>query len=156
MITVEVAADSALLRLERAGEQTRAGLAREVGALTQQLVDLIRQKLSGSVLNERSGRLRDSVAGRVIEGAGAIQGSVSCEGVPYAAVHEFGGESAYPIVPSSAQALAFMVGGRLVFARYVNHPPAKERSFMRSSFDDMRDEIAARLTVAARAGAEAA
>ena len=156
MITVDVAVDAALLRLERVGDQTRAGLAGEVASLTQQLAALVRQKLSGSVLNQRSGRMHDSITGRVDERAGAIQGSVSCEGVPYAAVHEFGGSSAYPIVPASAQALAFMVGGRLVFARSVNHPPAKERSFMRSSFNDMRDEIAGRLTAAARAGAEEA
>ena len=49
-----------------------------------------------------------------------------------------------------------MVGGKLVFARRVNHPPAKERLFLRSSLDDMRDQIITRLSSAAKTAAKAA
>jgi phage gpG-like protein len=155
MIIVEVEADAAILRLGRIAARTREAVAGEVATLTQQLVSLIRQKLSGPVLSQRSGRLHDSIVGRVGQGVDTIESSVSWQDVPYAAVHEFGGNSAYPIVPTNARALAFMIGGTRVFARSVNHPPAKERSFMRSSLDEMRDQIVASLTAAARAAVEA-
>ena len=43
------------------------------------------------------------------------------------------------------KALAFMLGGKQVFARRVQHPPIQERSFMRSSLEEMRPGIIAGL-----------
>ena len=105
-------------------------------------------KLSGAVLNAGSGTLRDSIAANVSADADGVVASVGSEGdVKYAAIQEYGGKtSAHEILPIKAQALAFVVGGAQVFARRVEHPGSviPERSSLRSSLDDMRDEIARR------------
>lgn len=156
MIKIEVKVDPAILHLDRVSDRRRAAIRGEVISLTQQLAALVRQKLSGPVLNRRSGALYNSIKSQLIENPSTIYGTVYSQGVPYAAVHEFGGRGYYPIVPVRAKALAFMVGGKLVFAQRVNHPPAKERSFLRSSLNDMRDQIIARLSSAAKTAAKAA
>ena len=50
-------------------------------------------------------------------------------------------------MPSKAQALAFVAGGALRFARKVEHPGSMipERSYLRSSLDEMSGEIVAAL-----------
>ena len=57
----------------------------------------------------------------------------------------------HEILPVKAEALAFVIGGAQVFARRVEHPGSliPERSYLRSSLDDMRDEIVAALAEAA-------
>ena len=43
-------------------------------------------------------------------------------------------------------ALAWAEGGGMVFAKHVIHPPAVERSYLRSSLAEMQDEVRAQLT----------
>ena len=104
-------------------------------------------------MNTRSGALRDSIAASVSADADGVVASVGSEGdVKYAAIQEYGGKtSAHEILPVKAQALAFVVGGAQVFARRVEHPGSviPERSYLRASLDDMRDEILAALAEAA-------
>jgi phage gpG-like protein len=88
-------------------------------------------------------------------------GSVFSSGdVKYAAIHEFGGQTApHLIVPKKAQALAFMgKSGNQVFARQVNHPGSKmpERSFLRSALNDMSGEIQRGMKQAVIQGAQGA
>lgn len=103
------------------------------------------QKLSGQVLKVRSGNLRRSIAFMTTDSGETITGKAYSSGdVKYAAIHEFGGKTgAHDILPKKAKALAFMVGGKQIFAAIVHHPGSvmPERSFMRSSLADMRDEI---------------
>jgi hypothetical protein len=91
-------------------------------------------------------------------------------------VREFGGENWYDIYPHEAvfgavglsgagrlsqhsaensialeegrlpHALAWAEGGGMVFAKHVYHPPAVERSYLRSSLAEMQDEVQAQLT----------
>ena len=115
---------------------------------------IVTEHLSGRPpgLNQISGRLAGSIRAIPSEIQGEqIVGSVEGAGGPawYGAVHEFGGTRAYQILPVNAKALRFEVGGRVVFAKSVNHPPLPERSFMRSSLVEMRDEIVASLQQAA-------
>ena len=58
---------------------------------------------------------------------------------------------AHEILPDKAQALAFVAGGAQRFARKVEHPGSliPERSYLRSSLEEMRDEIVAALAEAA-------
>ena len=81
-----------------------------------------------------TGRLRDSwgVKGdkdhveRVDGSTGEI---VMGSKVPYAGVHQFGGEKEYPIAPKTAPFLVFMgANGKLCRARKVMHPPLAKRS----------------------------
>lgn len=44
--------------------------------------------------------------------------------------------------------LAFVMGGATVFAKHVWHPPAQERSYLRSSLDDMEQKAVAKLQAA--------
>lgn len=98
------------------------------------------QKLSGQVLNVVTGDLRRSINFNVVQEAKKVLGRVFSSGdVKYAGIHEFGGRtSPHEIVPRKAQALAFMYGGKQVFAKSVKHPGSvmPERSFMRSSFNE--------------------
>ncbi len=131
-----------------------AALSAKAAELAAALADMVKNdKLSGAVLNTRSGALRDSIAASVSTDADGVLASVGSEGdLKYAAIQEYGGKtSAHEILPVKAEALAFVVGGAQVFARRVEHPGSliPERSYLRSSLDDMRDEIVAALADAA-------
>ena len=79
--------------------------------------------------------------------------SVGSEGdVKYAAIQEYGGKtSAHEILPAKGYVLAFVAGGGQHFARRVEHPGSliPERSYLRSSLEDMNDEILVALADAA-------
>lgn len=128
----------------------RAVLRRRVWSLTLRLQARVQRKLSGTVLNVVTGALRRSIQPTVEETGARITGRVFSTGdVKYARIHEFGGKTrAHIIEPKKAAALMFLVGGKSVFAKRVNHPGSTmpERSFMRSSLADMRDEIVRELT----------
>jgi phage gpG-like protein len=131
-----------------------AALSAKAAELAAALADMVKNdKLSGGVLNARSGALRDSIAASVSADADGGVASVGSEGdVKYAAIQEYGGKtSAHEILPVKAQALAFVIGGAQLFARRVEHPGSliPERSYLRSSLDDVRDEIVAALAEAA-------
>jgi len=65
---------------------------------------------------------------------------------------EYGGKtSAHEILPQKTQALSFVIGGASRFAHKVEHPGSliPQRSYLRSSLDEMRGEITAALADAA-------
>jgi phage gpG-like protein len=153
--------DDASARLEAYPAALAAALDAKAAELAAALVDLIQNdKLSGGVLNMRSGALRDSIAVEISTDPDGLVASVGSEGdVKYAAIQEYGGKTAaHEILPVKAQALAFVAGGVQRFARRVEHPGSlmPERSYMRSSLDDMRDEILAALADAAAEAWESA
>jgi phage gpG-like protein len=100
-----------------------------------------------------TGPLFNSVQGETETSGDAITGRVYTEGVPYAAIQEFGGQtSPHDILPVRAQVLAFMGQGRLgfssgnqqsetVFAKVVHHPGSRmpERSYARRALADFRE-----------------
>jgi len=76
---------------------------------------------------------------------------------PYAAIHEYGGTTrAHLIEAKNAQSLAFLVGGKRVFAKRVFHPGSHvpERSFLRSALAEFAPEISAELAEAAGEAAQ--
>ena len=107
------------------------------------------EKLSGQALETKSGALRNSISAEITVEGGALTATVGSFGdVKYAAIQEYGGRtSAHEILPDKAQALAFLVGGALRFARRVEHPGSTlpARAYLRSSLDELRDEIVAGL-----------
>jgi phage gpG-like protein len=118
--------------------------------LAAALADLVKDnKLSGAVLNAGSGALRDSIAASVTADADGVLALVASEGdVKYAAIQEYGGKtSAHEILPVKGDVLAFVAGNGQHFARRVEHPGSviPERSYLRSSLEDMKDEILAAL-----------
>jgi phage gpG-like protein len=138
--------EDASARLEAYPAALAAALDAKAAELAAALVDLVQNdKLSGAVLNVGSGALRDSIVAAISSDAGGVVASVGSEGdVKYAAIQEYGGKtSAHEILPVKVQALAFVAGGAERFARRVEHPGSliPERSYLRSSLDDMRDDI---------------
>ena len=147
MLTLGLAgADALEARLDGFPAELLADLAAKAAALADALAAKVRDdKLSGQVLNVVSGDLRASIVGEAsIEGDDVV-GSVGSAGdVKYAAIQEYGGKTAaHEILPSKGGALAFLVGGALRFAKRVEHPGSTipERSYLRSSLENMTDEI---------------
>ncbi len=131
-----------------------AALASELAAKAQDLANALAdkvkfEKLSGEVLNARSGALIASIGAEVSSDGDEVSASVGSYGdVKYAAIQEYGGKTgAHEILPAKAQVLAFLVAGAMRFARRVEHPGSviPERSYLRSSLDEMSDEILAAL-----------
>jgi phage gpG-like protein len=151
--------DAANARLDALPGALAAALAAKATELAAALPDLVEtDKLAGGVLNARSGALQASIISDVAADGDSVRASVGSNGdVKYATIQEFGGKTgAHEILPTKAQALAFMAGGALHFARKVEHPGSliPERSYLRSSLDEMRDEILSALTGAAAGSLE--
>lgn len=97
------------------------------------LADYIRaNKLSGQVLNRRSGDLSRATTGQIEEASEQrVVGVVGTHGIPYAGVHEFGWNG------SRTVSQAF---GRPILPRSVDfHYP--ERSFIRVSKDEKKESV---------------
>jgi len=105
------------------------------------------EKLSGGVLQTKSGALKDSISAEFSLEDGSVTATIGSFGdVKYAAIQEYGGRtSAHEILPDKAQTLAFLVGGALRFARRVAHPGSTipAHNYLRSSLDGSSDEIVA-------------
>jgi phage gpG-like protein len=132
----------------------QAALSARATELAAALADLVKNgKLSGAVLNAVSGALSNSISASVTTNANGVLASIGSEGdVKYAAIQEYGGKtSAHEILPVKANVLAFVAGDGQHFAHRVEHPGSviPERSYLRSSLDDMKDEILAALADAA-------
>ena len=123
----------------------QAALGAKATELAATLTDLVKNKLSGAVLNTGSGALRDSIAASVTADADGVLASVGSEGdVKYATIQEYGGKtSAHEILPVKGDVLAFVASDGQHFARRIEHPGSviPERSYLRSSLEDMKDEI---------------
>jgi phage gpG-like protein len=126
-------------------------LVQEVERLGGVLRDRIERKLSGEVLQQRSGRLAGSIAVSAEQAGSGARVSVSSD-APYAAIHEYGGTiPARSILPQSARALAFPWRGQQRFFKRVSLPAVTlpERSFMRSALAETGPEIEAAIQQAA-------
>jgi phage gpG-like protein len=136
--------DVAALRvLERTGPEMRTALTAGITKATLQMQQHVQvDKLSGQVLHHRSGKLINSV--RVIpvhqEGT-ALVGAVEAAGGPafYGRVHEYGGTFTY-VRPSKKH------GSTQVTVHF------PERSFMRTSIEELTPKIEAGLTDAVAEG----
>lgn len=105
---------------------------------------IITNKLSGQVLNHKTGALWRSIRHGAEQSDTRVIGRVWSSGVKYAAIHEFGGYiPPHVIEAKNAKSLAFMMGGQMRFFKRVNWPGATmpERSYMRSALRDKKSEI---------------
>lgn len=158
MLNVSLVGDKELIaKLNAMPNKVKAFLYASVTKLAFKLEYKVKaDKLSGQVLHVRTGNLRASIYNEVTQDTTSVTGRVAQAGdVKYGAIHEFGGQTPpHEIVPVKAQALAFMWNGKQMFLKHVNHPGSKipERSYLRSSLSDMRDEITEGMTEAVRRG----
>jgi len=122
-----------------------AGLVR---AVTQLGIDLQRnaqEKLSGQVLNSRSGALRASIDYRVDQSEGRVAASVFTD-LKYGAAQEYGFAGAVGVRASLrriTQAFGRPVAEKIVSVRaYDRRMNLPERSFLRSTLEEMTPAIA--------------
>jgi phage gpG-like protein len=154
MLSIEIEGEEELVaRFAAMPEAIRAALAEKFATLAQKLEDKIKnEKLDGQVLFARSGKLRDSISAN-LDANGA---SLVAAGVKYAAAQEYGfigGENVAAYSRTIKQAFGRAIAPKTIvveaFSREMRLP---ERSFMRSSLDEMQDEIAQALREAVEEG----
>ena len=155
IVSVSVDASKAIAKLGRMDAATRTALRGVIVVSTQQLAALVRAKLSGQVLQKRSGRLFDSIQSQMFENTAGVFGRVFSQGVPYARIHEYGGVINHP---GSSKFQAWQNPGGWVFTHYTrpHKIPMPERSYMRSSLAEIRDEVLDRMRGAVKSAAKAA
>jgi phage gpG-like protein len=161
MLKVAVELTGAKAALHRIPPAVVDFVAKRIRKLTLDLQHhIVGDKLQGQVLNHRSGALARSIQQESHTSGEITTGRVYSSGdVKYAAIHEFGGTTPpHDIVPTKADALAFVMGGKQIFAKIVHHPGSRipERSYMRSGLMDMSDEIVSGIREAALEGANQA
>jgi phage gpG-like protein len=136
--------DSCSAALAAMPERIRDALSAKSNTLAAALQEKIRQKLAGEALQTRSGALAASIVASIAETPQGIAVRIASTDVKYAAIHEFGGTiPPHQIVPDKAKALAFIIGGKQVFAARVQIPAVTMpvRSYMRSSLAEMAAAI---------------
>lgn len=158
MLSVQIVGDKQLMtRLQAMPENVRAALVRKSYQLAIALQRKIRtQKLSGQVLNKRTGALQSSIFYEVDESSKGVVATVSAgKDVPYAAIHEYGGQTKPHVIEAkNAKMLHYIKNGKDVFRKRVNHPGSKMpvRSYMRTSLGEFRPVIVAGYTEAVKEG----
>ncbi len=124
------------------------------------LANYIKQKkLSGQMLNVRSDKLRSSVISEFTDAGNEVYSLVGPGPVAYARIHEFGGQTkAHEIVAKNGKMLHFVSGGLDIFRKSVHHPGSKmpERSYLRSSLFETREQIARKIEEAIKNGIDKA
>ena len=147
------------------GEGLQAAIAETLNGLGAQLLERAQSKIAPVVRTAIGQELFESIQMQAAAYIGQVcQVSVGIDdaGQPsyiVAYVREFGGEKWYDIYPKNALVLAFpgisgvleataehgemKTPGATVFAKHVWHPPAKERSYLRSSLEEMQGEVRA-------------
>ncbi len=156
MISVQVDATRAIAKVGRLDAATRRSIRGAVVELAGDLKAGVLAKLSGGVLNKRSGKLYDSIKQQMVENTTSLFARVYSDGVVYAAIHEYGGTIKHP-GSDKFQAWTDGYGGWIYAHKTKPHLiPMPERSYLRSTLEEMRSEIIARLTEAAHEGARAA
>lgn len=147
--TIEFTVDSSQVEalLDKKAEIIIASLRSELTAQTTNLLSYVKdEKLSGQVLNQRSGNLKNSGFTSFEETADTMVGNVSFGAtVPYAAIHEYGGEINIPEV--SGKLMVFERDGQTIFTRrhraFTVRMPA--RSYLEPSLEEEGPTIIAGL-----------
>lgn len=139
-------ADQLGARLDDLPDAVRAAVRAKAADLAERLrAHIADDKLSGQVLQAKTGALRASIGADVTIDADRIAARVFSAGdLKYARIQEYGGRTpAHEILPMKAKVLAFIAGGGTVFARRVQHPGSTipAHSYLRSGLADMAGTI---------------
>lgn len=146
--------------LDTIGVRTAAKVNAAVGVWCLRMSKLAQGKVSGGLLKIKTGALRDAISrgtSTTIRSGGVV-GIVGLAGASKevaiaGAAQEFGANIPAHVVQALAGSrLRFMVGGKLVFAKQVHLPAVKipERSFLRSSLEDIRAPALSEIAKAAQ------
>jgi len=152
-ITVDIFGVDNLQRLfEDLPDEVHDFMMRKMDNIALKLWDeIVFNKLNGAVLNRVTGRLGDSVKYEVTDDTDSVTATISAGGpdVPYAGVHEYGGtvSTRRVTLPVTARSLLFQDGTFHASAQ-AHAIPIPERSYLRSTLEDMRGQIVAELQAA--------
>lgn len=150
-VTVQVNDTQVLARFDVMSDRVHDALVAKVGALTLQLEAKVKAKLSGDVLQVRTGALRRSIFSKVDDQGDAVYGIAASSGdVKYAAFFEFGftgTEAVRAHIRHISEAFGKPLKEEIAVQvrahdRKVDMPA---HSFLRSSLAEMKDQIAAGL-----------
>lgn len=150
-LQVRIIDQELIVNLNKVPAAIQSQLEAKLKTLMQELKAKVVENLSGKVLNSKSGALAGSLLDGVSHLGSSLIGFVEVNPEDpkvraYAEVHEYGGKGYYEIVPVHKTVLRFVSKtGQIVFAPYVYHPPAAERSYLRSALAEMAPEIEAQL-----------
>ena len=104
-----------------------------INELKSKVVD---DKLNGGALNRRTGNLFRSITSNVVTETDNVVGTVSTRGIRYAAIHEYGGTVRTRLGTGKGKP---KVGGKATFEMPM-------RSYMRSSLQEMKEDIINKLS----------
>lgn len=162
MFTVSIIGDQQLIaNFVAMPQQLQASLTRRVRKLALLLqrhlqVDYLSGPTGEHTLSVQKGALRRSAFNTVVSTSAEVTGTVGYGAdVPYAAAHEYGATINIPeIVPTTAQALHFVINGKDVFAKRVRAHTVilPERAPLRTAFADMKEQIEDELSAATEEG----
>lgn len=146
LVNLNIEYEGALENLRAKRQLLNEALLATVGDLTNQLYARIEENLSGGVLERQTGKLASAVQIQAAEFVGTVcqsQVFIDEESPEWiiGMAHEYGGTGYYLIVPKEATVLAWEGPEGMIFGKKVNHPPAQERSFIRSALADMEAHI---------------
>jgi phage gpG-like protein len=142
LITVRIDDFSVRARLEALPSALHERVLQTIMRLAGELVGLAQSKAP-----RKSGRLAGSIHSRITDTPRSIRAKVGTP-VRYAAAQEFGAHiPAHDLAARKARAMAFMLGGKQVFAASARFPGATipEHSFLRSALRELTPEILASL-----------
>lgn len=126
------------LRIDQAGlaAQVQPGLARAHASITRRIAAKARQDVP-----VRTGNLGRSIREDPQRFAGPLRvtGGVTATARYAVFVHE--GTRPHVIRPRQARALRFKIGGRIVFARSVNHPGQRAQPFLRNAGESVTQTL---------------
>jgi phage gpG-like protein len=131
MITAKCDAAELIAKLSQAPAKLRESIASLIEQSADAVAERAREKLSGEVLREKTGRLKASIAASASDLAGRVTADA-----PYAHIQEYGGRIDVPeIAPKTAKALAFEYEGKLAFAKSAaaHSVSIPQRSYLRSA-----------------------
>ncbi len=149
-----VGVGAALDRLRAMREAAGSGIARAIAKLGIDLQNDVRQnKLSGQVLQARSGSLRQSIAVQIDQSDTAVSATVYSD-LDSAAAQEYGFSGTVDVRASLRQikeAFGHPITAETVgVGAYTRRMDLPQRSFLRSALDDMTPDIGASVEDALR------
>jgi hypothetical protein len=148
MISADLVGDrSALDRLRALPDAANAGLARAIAKIGIALQSNVQQnKLSGQVLNVRSGALRSSIDVAVAQSGNEVSATVFTD-LDYAAAQEYGFSGTVSVRASLRlikEAFGHPIAAKTIsVGAHSRRMDLPERSFLRSALADMAPDISA-------------
>lgn len=171
LLSIEVNGVQAVVaRFENYSVRTRLEISKALRGIAMDFQErVVTDKLSGGMVKRQTGNLAGSVRWQVDDTGDPMEATMSAGGVgskaPYAKYVEYG-TAPHQILPrkpggvlawkaNSWNVFGVELGGGWVFAKKVNHPGTWERPFMRSTLEEMKEQIVMDIRDAANRAARA-